>query len=177
MAAAATYIGVTQVALRTALAGVRSLAMVRALSRTTVDGLIQALVAAAKTDIAQAVTDGDLTQAQADQIQTDLTQRITDLVNRNRLPGRPGPPPGFGFGHGPGGADLMAAAATYIGVTQDALRTALARGSSLSPYTTLFRSTVDGLIQALVAAAKTDIAQAVTDGDLTQAQADQIQTD
>jgi len=167
---AATYIGITQDALRTALQGGTSLATVATDNGKTVDGLIQALVDAAKADIAQHVTAGDLTQAQADQIEADLIQRITDMVNQTGRPDR-----GPGQGRGPG-VDL-AAAASYIGIAQDALQTALQGGDSLATVATDNGKTVDGLVQALVDAAKADIAQHVTAGDLTQAQADQIEAD
>ena len=45
--------------------------------------MINALVTDAKTKLAQQVKDGHLTQAQADRIQTDLVQRITERVNNN----------------------------------------------------------------------------------------------
>jgi hypothetical protein len=46
-----------------------------------VNTLIDALVAAAQERITQAVTDGDLTQEQADERLADLQTRITDPVN------------------------------------------------------------------------------------------------
>jgi len=46
-----------------------------------VNTLIDALVAAAQERITQAVTDGDLTQEQADERLADLQTRITDRVN------------------------------------------------------------------------------------------------
>ena len=78
---AATALGMTQTDLRTALQGGRSLAQVAQDKGIAVDKLIAALVAAEKTHIAQEVTDGKLTQAQADQRLAGLTSRVTDRVN------------------------------------------------------------------------------------------------
>jgi hypothetical protein len=174
LAAAATYIGVSRADLLTALEDGSSLADVATDKGKTTEGLIQAVVAAAKADLDQAVTDGKLTQARADAMLTGITARITEQVEQAGLPHPPGPPP-MGPGHGPGGQpDVLAAAATYIGVSQTDLRTALQDGSSLADVAKDHGKTVDGLIAAMVAAAKSGIAQAVTDGHLTQAQADQI---
>jgi hypothetical protein len=57
---------------------------------------VTALVAAEKTELAAAVKAGKLTQAQADQVTSTLTQRFTDLVNGVRPDHGPGQ--GF-FGH------------------------------------------------------------------------------
>jgi polyhydroxyalkanoate synthesis regulator phasin len=54
-----------------------------------VNDVITALVTAATTKIDQAVKDGKLTQAQADQIKPNLKERITSMVD-NALPKRPG---------------------------------------------------------------------------------------
>jgi urease accessory protein UreF len=171
--AAASYLGTTTAGLMTQLQAGKTLAQIAAAtSGKSVSGLVAALVAAEKTEIAAAVTAGKLTQAQADQITASLTQRLTDFVNGTRPAG--GPPGGPGFGHGPGGGDL-AAAATYLGTTTANLMTQLQSGKTLAQIAsaTSGKSTA-GLVSALVAAEKTEIAAAVTAGRLTQAQADQI---
>jgi hypothetical protein len=170
--AAASYLGTTAASLVTQLQAGKTLAQVAAATNgKSADGLIAALVAAEKTEIAAAVTSGRLTQAQADQITPTLTQRFTDLVNGVHPAGGPG-----GFGHGPGGGgDDLAAAATYLGSTTANLLTQLQAGKTLAQVATATsgKSTA-GLIAALVAAEKTEIAGKVTSGELTQAQADQM---
>ena len=52
--------------------------------------MIGAIVAEAKTHLDTAVTDGKLTQAQADKILTELTTRTTDFVNNGFPAGLPG---------------------------------------------------------------------------------------
>jgi hypothetical protein len=171
--AAASYLGTTAASLLTQLQAGKTLAQVAtATNGKPTTGLIAALVAAEKTEIAAAVTSGKLTQAQADQIAPTLTQRLTELVNGVHPAGGPG----GGFGHGPGGGgDDLAAAATYLGSTRANLLTELQAGKTLAQVATATtgKSTA-GLIAALVAAEKTEIAGKVTSGELTQAQADQI---
>ena len=104
--AAASYLGTTAASLLTQLQAGKTLAQVAtATNGKSTAGLVAALVAAEKTEIAAAVTSGKLTQAQADQITPTLTQRFTDLVNGVHPAGGPGP--GGGFGHGPGGVGTI----------------------------------------------------------------------
>lgn len=98
--AAASYLGITEAALRTSLRDGSSLAEVAKEQGKSVDGLTDALVAAAKADVAQAVKDGRLTEARQGEILADLRNRIDDLVNGDFRPrgghgprGFEGPPP------------------------------------------------------------------------------------
>lgn len=96
MDAAAQALGMTADELHTALDGGQTLAQVAESKGVAVQVVIDALVAAEKTHIAQEVTDGKLTQAQADQRLANVDQRVTDMVNNGRPQG--------GRGHGgPGG--------------------------------------------------------------------------
>jgi len=88
--AAATYLGVTTAVLQTDLQGGQTLAAVATAQGKTVDGLVSALVTAAKTDLDAQVTAGNLTAAQETSIEADLTAHITDLVNGVRPAGGPG---------------------------------------------------------------------------------------
>lgn len=98
---AAEYLGVTEEALRTSLREGSTLAEIAEDKGKSVDGLKDALVAAAKADLAEAVEDGRLTAAQQAEIIADLPERIDDLVNGELgLRGGHGPR-GFHFG-GPG---------------------------------------------------------------------------
>jgi polyhydroxyalkanoate synthesis regulator phasin len=85
--AAASYIGITQAQLRTELQNGKSLAQVAQDHGKTADGLISALVADAKQKLDNAVAAGRLTKAQADEMLSDLKDRITNLVNATGLPG------------------------------------------------------------------------------------------
>jgi hypothetical protein len=58
-------------------------------------------------------------------------------------------------------ADFMSAAATYIGITEDQLRTELGTDKSLADVAVAHGKTRDGLIQALVTASQTSISTLV----------------
>jgi hypothetical protein len=95
--AAAEYLGLSEAALREALADGKSLASVAKSRGKSVDGLVDALVADAKAKLADAVKEGRLTQGQSNAIQEELEARVTDMVNRTPPTGgfhhRFGPPP------------------------------------------------------------------------------------
>ena len=97
---AAEALDLTEHELRTALqADGATLAQVAEDQGVEVDTLVDALVTAAEERIAEAVEDGRLTQAEADERLADLTARITERVN-SPLPERGGPRRG-----GPGAGD------------------------------------------------------------------------
>jgi predicted DNA-binding protein (UPF0251 family) len=93
--AAATYLGLTDAQLRTQLESGKSLADVAKAQGKTVDGLVQAMVDAAKKKVDAAVAAGRLTQSRADSILSELKSHTADFVN--------GTPPRFGFRHFRGG--------------------------------------------------------------------------
>ncbi|MFL5953350.1 MAG: hypothetical protein ACJ76I_04485 [Gaiellaceae bacterium] len=172
LAAAGTYLGITPADLLTQLQSGKTLAQIaNATSGKSAAGLIDALVAAEKTELDAAVTANQITKAQEDQIVPTLKARFTDLVNNTRPDHGPGP---GGFGHGHGGDDL-AAAATYLGVAPDALVTQLQAGKTLAQVAdaTNGKSTA-GLVDALVAHETTEVDGALSAGRITKAQRDQI---
>jgi polyhydroxyalkanoate synthesis regulator phasin len=92
--AAAKYLGVTEAQLRTELQNGKTLAEVAKAHGKTVGGLVNALVDEAKTHLDAAVKAGRLTQAEANEMLSDLKDHITDFVN-GRFPAPP-----FGDHHG-----------------------------------------------------------------------------
>lgn len=102
LAVAAKTIGISESDLHTALENGQSVADVAKAHNVDPQKVIDALVADAKTHLADQVTAGRLTQAQADQISSTLTQRITDFVNNVR-PAGDGDHRGRGFGGPPPG--------------------------------------------------------------------------
>ena len=71
---------------------------------------------------------------------------------------------------GAGGVNVMSAAATYLGMTTDQLRTELKSGKTLAQLATAAGKTVAGLKQAIASAAKTQLDKAVAAGTITSAQ-------
>jgi hypothetical protein len=84
--AAASYLGVTEADLRESLADGDTLAEVAVEEGKSVEGLIDALVAAARDRLDEAVETGRLTDERRDALAAGLEERITMLVNRERDP-------------------------------------------------------------------------------------------
>jgi hypothetical protein len=171
IAAAAKYLGLSEADLRTKLRDGQSLADVAKAQSKDVAGLKTAILDAAKTDLDKAVADKKLTQSQADDIANGLKAHIDDIVDANvklRLRGPGGPGMRFGFG-----AD-SAAAAKYLGLDESALRDKLRAGQSLADVAKAQSKDVQGLEDAIVAAQKARLDQAVSDKKLTQSQADDM---
>jgi hypothetical protein len=116
------------------------------------------------TDALKKLVDaGTITQAQADAVAKSLTEAA------------PARGPGHGPGHGPHGdkGEDLSIAAKAIGMTADALRNELQSGTSIADVAKAHNVDVQKVIDALVADKEAKLAQAVKDGRLTQAQADQ----
>lgn len=105
--------------------------------------------------LSQLVTDGTLTQEQAD--------AVAGALEENR-PARPGPGPRGGF--------HLETAAEALGVTVDELRQALRDGQSLADVAAARGVDAQSVIDALVAEAREKLADGVADGRITQEQAD-----
>lgn len=168
LAAAAAYLGTTTEALVTQLQSGKTLAQIAAAtSGRSRDGLVAALVAHEKQELADAVKAGKLTQAQADQISSMLAQRVGDLVDGTRPAG------GMRGMHGDGmHRGGLQAAATYLGIPADSLATQLRSGKTLAQIANATSGkSAAGLIDALVADATkrlganapSDLRQDITD--------------
>jgi polyhydroxyalkanoate synthesis regulator phasin len=136
----------------------------------TPERLSNAFKTALKNRIDQAVEDGHLTQAEANRMKAAIDRESLPMLGR-----------AFGFRHGGPGLFRrghrgmgLEAAAKYLGITEAALRTQLESGKTLAQVAKDRDKSVDGLVTALVAERKARIEQAVKDGHLTQAQADEL---
>ena len=172
LAVAAQALGISADELRTALQGGKSIAQVAQERNVDVQKVIDALVAAETAALDKAVADGVLTQAQADDRKANLAARVKASVERAGLRG----PGGHGKGGRGGGVarvDDVAVAAQAIGMPAEELRTALQGGKSIAQVAQERNVDVQKVIDAIIAADTTAIEQAVTDGKLTRAQADE----
>jgi uncharacterized protein YidB (DUF937 family) len=126
-----------------------------------------AVTSSASDEIDARVASGDLTQAQADQMKLRIANAPDSALDIGR---------GFGGrGHGPGGPGFVNRdkVAEFLGVTPAELRTELdADSATLATVAAAHGKSRDELKAFIESQAKTDLAQAVTDGKLTQAQAD-----
>jgi len=133
--------------------------------------LTNALEKAFANRVDAAVADGRLTQEQA--------ARIKEHIQSGELPflfGRPhrgGIGPGFGLGHHHG----LDAAASYLGLTQEQVRTEVESGKTLAQVAEARGKSVDGLVDALVADFEEKLDAAVKAGRLPQAEADEMVKD
>jgi hypothetical protein len=144
------------------LAGVTGAALVApAVSyAATGDGTaLDARVTSLKQALAGLVSDGSLSQAQADEVATTLAQARPEGFGR-------------GGGHGGGGRLDTAAAADALGIPEQELRTRTQAGETLADIAEAEGVAESELVDALVGAARTRLADAVADGRLTQAEAD-----
>ncbi len=125
------------------------------------DELDAALKQALENRVDAAVEAGRLTDAQAAELKERIEAGELPLV---------GVGPGLGHRGGHHGFVDFDAAAAYIGVTEAELRASLEDGETLAEVATANGKTAAGLVDALVAAAKTDLGEKVESGRLTEAQ-------
>ena len=109
--------------------------------------------------LATLVTDGAITQAQADKV----------LEALKHAQERPSPRPHFDLGI----RNIIGTVATTLGIDSEALLQELQAGATLQEIITTHGSTVDTVAAALVAPVKERLDTLVADGKLTQAQADE----
>jgi hypothetical protein len=125
---------------------------------TTVAGGLADRVAHLKDALKGLVTDGTITQAQADKVASTLASSL---------------PMGRGGPGGPRGGLSPEAVAKVLGITVDELRAGHEAGKTLAQIAAAKGISKADLISKLVAAAKAQLAADVTAGRLTQAQADE----
>lgn len=142
------------------LTGVAAAALVAPAASFAATGDSTALddrVASIKDALKGLVSDGSLTQQQADEVAGVLAEQRFG---------------GHGRG-GPGGRLDLAAATEALGITQEELRAAAQAGSTLGELAEQQGVGEDQLVDALVTAGRERLAAAVEDGRLTQAEADE----
>jgi hypothetical protein len=135
-------------------------------SATTSDNAVTSRLAGIKSALGGLVSDGTLTQAQADKVAGTLDSKL----------------PKRGMG-GPGGhvgwmgmTETQDAAAKALGTTTAELRTALRSGKSLADVAKAQKVSVDSVVKAMVTAIEGRLTTAVKDGTLTQAKADKMKS-
>jgi hypothetical protein len=135
----------------------------------TPSALSDALKAAFKARIDAAVANGTITKARGDELKARIDSGDVPFFGAPGLRGGP-------F-HGPGHAlfGALDAAATYLGVSESSLRESLMNGKSLAQIAKDKDKSVDGLVDAIVAAERKELAAAVSAGRLTDAQRDSIE--
>ncbi len=118
------------------------------------------------SDLAGLVTDGTLTQDQADKVASTLAGKVPAGGMHG---GRGGEPGRGGMG---GGVAGLSTAATAIGITEDALRTQLEAGKSVADVAKAEGVSEQTVIDAIVADIKAHFAAEIASGEHTQAEID-----
>jgi hypothetical protein len=117
------------------------------------------------------VTDGRLTQAQADArlalVKADAEALLDKTFDAQNLPGD-GQRGGFRVG-----ANVLSVVAEQLGIDETELRTELQSGKTIAQIAADKNVSTDTIVAAIVAAQKEKLDAAVTAGTLTQAQADE----
>lgn len=179
----ATAIGITTAELRQQMADGLTIAEIATANGVSADTVAEAVLAEMQSHLADEVTEGDLTQEQADLRLANSDQAIADLLNRTMPLGeRSFGPKGFGPGgdggrHGPGpGFDMNSTLPDLLGIDPTDLMTQLQNGSTIAQIAEANGVAVDEVIGSLVTEATARLDSAVTDGKVTQAQADEAVT-
>jgi len=126
--------------------------------------LSDALKKALSDRVDAAVAAGRITRAEGDALKQRINSGDYPLL--------------FGGLHGEfGHLGKLDAAASYLGISEDQLRTELEGGKTLAQVAQAHGKSVTGLVDALVAEAKKHVDAAVAAGRLTKSQADQMLND
>ncbi len=176
---AAKALGMDSLALRKALASGQTLAEIASSQHISMQVVQDALQAAYGTDLQQAVKDGLLSQQVYDQWKTRLDQRQQNDAAPQAMPpeaAQNGNPPGpmgrFGQVSAYRQVNLLDVAARTLNLSCVELGKAIQGGQTIAQVATSKNIQTQTVIDALVNAEKTAIAQDVTDGVMSQDQAD-----
>jgi len=119
------------------------------------------MLSEAQTHINDAVTNGDLTQAEADERLAQVTERVTTFVNE-------GPQQGEGRqGRHHRGLRVLGAAAQAIGIEPQVLVEGIQAGSTVADVAAANGSSGQAVVDAILAGVSERIDAAVAAGDMT----------
>jgi microcompartment protein CcmK/EutM len=154
---AADQLGMTRDELLAQISAGRSIAQIAESKNVPLDKIIDAFLAPRQTKLDAAVTAGKLTQEEEDALLVLARGRVERALSKERAP------------------SLLYVASDQLGMTQDELVTKLRAGQTLRQVIEANgKVTVDQVVAAFVAGYDERLAQAVTDGKLTQAEADAL---
>jgi len=161
---AAAFLGTSVSALATDLAGGKTLAQEASAKNKQASDLIDAIVAAEKTNLDNEVSAGWITSDQETALLQSYRNAVTGLVNGGPSVPRTGAQPG----------GLLQSAATFLGISVADLQTALRGGKTLADEATAAGKTPADLVTALEAPTRAKLDAAVSAKTITQAQEDAI---
>jgi thymidine kinase len=168
----ATAIGISTTQLQSEMSAGKTVAAIAKEHNVAAATVISTLVTDENAEIDAAVSAGTLTSAQATQMKSQTTQRVTDMVNgtaRAHGPGGPGGPRGMQ-------AEDQQVIATAIGITTTQLQTELAAGKTVAAIATGHNVATATVVNALVTSENSEIDKRVASGSITAAQGTQEKT-
>jgi polyhydroxyalkanoate synthesis regulator phasin len=176
----AEFLGISQEDLSAARQAGQSLVQIAAEKGISEQQLLDYMFAQYGAQIDQLVTNGKITQEQADQHKQFMTERIKENINRtdigpNRADGRglKAGGKGAGMGEGLGQGGMGSNVAEFLGISQEDLRAARQAGQSLVQVAAEKGISEQQLLDYMLAQRGAQLDQLVTDGKITQEQADQ----
>ena len=181
MAEVAKALGMTEAELKTELQTGKSVAEIATAKNVSLDTIVSVVITAQTDRLKQAVTDGKLTQAQTDTMLANLKLTLPSRLQTKFVAGMErgrgsrddqGGPGSRGDKRAQRGAQI-AVVVKALGITAEELRTELQAGKSVADVAAAKNVSISTIVDAVVAEQTTALKQAVTDGKLTQEQADQ----
>lgn len=163
-AAVSDYLGLPGEDIREAREGGASLAQLAEQQAVSVDGLEAVIVADASEHLDEAVADGRISEDRAQDMLSELEDRVSEMVQSTDAPQRDG--------RGGGGV-IREAVASYLDTPVDEIREQREDGTSLAQIAESEGKSAEGLEQAIITAAQEKTSDAVESGRLTQAEADE----
>jgi sulfur carrier protein ThiS len=167
-------LGLSPEDIRTALADGATVAELIAQQGLEQDALVETLSAAMSERLAQAVAEGKLTQEQADTQLAAWQERLAGILSGDTpwpIDGRASERAGM---MAPRGGFATEALSEALGMTVEQVRTALADGQTVAELIAQQGLEIDTVVDALFAPEAERLAQAVTDGKITQEQSDAL---
>lgn len=162
--AAANTLNITSAELSTQLRSGQTLAQLASAHNTTEQAVLTSALAAAKTELDKLVAAGTITQAQADTAYAEVQQQGASALSHGGKLG--------GTKQAAVRQAMLDAAATALNISSTELTTQLRSGQTLAQVATAHNTTEQAVLNAALAAAKTQLDQQVSAGTITQAQAD-----
>jgi cobalamin biosynthesis protein CbiD len=159
LSAVAGYLGLTTQQFAAGLRSGETMAQIATAQGKSVSGLEQAIEAAVRSRLDQAVAAGKITSRREQLILSRLPARLDKLVNSTH--------PGAVIRHALLRKGLIRVSAAYLGLTPQALGSQLRAGKTLAQIATAQDKSVAGLKEAIQTAVEKRLAKAVANGRLT----------
>ena len=152
--------------LQTALDGGKTLADLAKAQSLSLTDLIEAVSSKYSETFAQMVTDGKMTQTDLDKMLADLETNLTEWYNSGEIPAA--------WQQRGGGVRVgVQEVAEALGMTAEDLQSALDSGTTIAQLVQKQGTTLDVLVNTLLERFSEQLDKSVSDGSMTQTQADQ----